>query len=149
MLACFATTKEIYTAISANHENDFANAEMPFGSKCSGHGDFIRTYLGVVKYKQHEIKPTLVASYGKPLHLTINPMSTNLEKVAAEAPYTDLSNYFGNKTNLYDLVDTDPINITDTEAAISYALDGYRAPKITSLMQLLVAEHYSKLMEIN
>ncbi len=119
VLACFATTKEIYTAISANHENDFANAEMPFGSKCSGHGDFIRTYLGVVKYKQHEIKPTLVASYGKPLHLTINPMSTNLEKVAAEAPYTDLSNYFGNKTNLYDLVDTDPINITDTEAAIS------------------------------
>lgn len=121
VIACFSRNKKEYD--SQKKYSQEATCKKYYDSDRNRDIDQ-PVYLGVLEYKANVIKPTLIASYGKPLNI-----KTNWESSKLVVPFQHISK---NKNSImpgeYERFDFAPFKINDTETAFGLRLgwnEGY------------------------
>lgn len=127
VIACFSGNKKRYDEQKTHNQQPTCNND--YDSDKKGYADQ-SVYLGILEFKENAIKPTLVASYGRPLDIRTVWNATKLVPSSYYEPfYSDISRGKDNTMpEEYERFDFAPFKINETETAFGLRLgwnEGY------------------------
>ncbi len=127
VIACFSGNKERYDDHKMSNQQPTCSKDYVAGKKLYVDQS---VYLGILDYKANVIKPTLVASYGKPLDIRTVWNANKLVPSSYYEPfYSDITRDKNNAMpEEYERFDFAPFKINETETAFGLRLgwnEGY------------------------
>ena len=128
VIACFSGNKKHYDYKKKNNQQPTCNKDYD-----ANHERYIdqAVYLGILEYKENVIKPTLVASYSKPLDIKTGWQYKKLDESTYYVPSSYISISRGKNNTMpeeYERFDFAPFKINETETAFGLRLgwnEGY------------------------